>query len=996
MGIVYLAEDILLGRQVAIKTLTAAVAPGRQHFRTRFLREARAVSALNHPHIATIFDYGEMPDGQPFIVMELIKGQTLADILQGKELTLARAVRLVGQVAEALAEAHRHGIVHRDIKPSNIAVNERGEVKVLDFGLAKQVNAADENHPDAKLQALLNTQTREGVVIGTPMYLSPEQAMGLSVDQRSDIFSAGALLYECIAGRPAFIGLSPVDICAQVIRDDPPPPSLHNPRVPPELDRIVRKAMAKKVDERYRSAEELRVDLQSVQSALQDGGVGQSITHRIRPARSSARTAARSTLSDIFYRPRLPIGGLLVGLVAACFIAGALWWLARPVPHQPKPEALRLFNIGTDAIREGTYYKARKALERAVAVDDKFALAHARLAEAWMELDYTDRAKDELLIVNDKLASGISTLSRPDALYLDAIKATVRRDLERAVKSYAEIADLKPDDPQTYVDLGRAYEKKDEAEKAIDSYAKAVHLDPANAAALLRLGILYGRRDDAANAVAAFDKAGTLYQDSSNFEGAAEVFCQRGSLYSQLGKLDDANAQLQRARDIAQINNNTYQQIRILLELTRVAYSKGDTARAKELATGAVDLAKANGIENLITQGLHDLGYIFLVSRAYADAEQYFMQSLDYAQRYKGENNEARVMLSIGNLYIQQELPDQGLPRIEQALSYYRAGGYRKETARCLIMLGRAKLLKGDYEAALRIFDEQLQLAKQIDNPAQVARSQSEIGSALAKQEVYPAALRHFNESYESYSRLGNPLNAGFSLLNKFDMLARLGRHEEAHASLDQLLALINQLSDDNNNKQVWRAWAHLISARIALSERRLPEAREECLRAINATMPRNKNTLAVAKGTLGLIETFSGKVTAGRKLCEEAVSIAAQANDARLLSDVRLILAEALLAAGQGREAAAAGLHALEAFARQHKQESEWRARLIVARAYRLAGNHEAAQENFARAGDTLSLMQKAWDAEAFATYRLRPDIQAYFKYLTEPPAPAGAQVLR
>src|SRR5712672_1718530 len=138
MGIVYVAEDTVLGRQVAIKTLNEG-GPGKQHFRSRFLREARSISKLSHPHIATIYDYGETADGQPYIVMELINGETLSHLMVREALTIPRSVEIIEQVAEALAEAHRHGIIHRDIKPSNIAINERGDVKVLDFGLAKEV-----------------------------------------------------------------------------------------------------------------------------------------------------------------------------------------------------------------------------------------------------------------------------------------------------------------------------------------------------------------------------------------------------------------------------------------------------------------------------------------------------------------------------------------------------------------------------------------------------------------------------------------------------------------------------------------------------------------------------------------------------------------------------------------------------------------------------------------------------------------------------------------
>ncbi|PYS60349.1 MAG: hypothetical protein DMF74_18830 [Acidobacteria bacterium] len=167
MGVVYLAEDTLLGRRVAIKTLHADRNSQDSHFRIRFLREARAVSALSHPHIATIHDYGETEGGQPYIVMELVKGETLGDLMQKDALTIPRAIEIISQVAEALAEAHSHGIIHRDIKPSNVAINERGNVKVLDFGLAKQIEVSPINPYSAERQTLLNTQTKEGMIVGT-------------------------------------------------------------------------------------------------------------------------------------------------------------------------------------------------------------------------------------------------------------------------------------------------------------------------------------------------------------------------------------------------------------------------------------------------------------------------------------------------------------------------------------------------------------------------------------------------------------------------------------------------------------------------------------------------------------------------------------------------------------------------------------------------------------------------------------------------------------
>ena len=326
MGVVYLAADTLLGRQVAIKTLTDSTGPGNQHFRARFLREARAVSALSHPHIATIHDYGETTAGQPYIVMEFVKGEMLAELMQKEKLNIPRSLKIVREVAEALAEAHRHGIIHRDIKPSNVAINERGEVKVLDFGLAKQIEIGTSTS-EPEEQTLLNTQTREGVIVGTPMYLSPEQALGVPVDKRSDLFSLGSVLYECIAGMPAFSGVSPIEICAQVIRDNPKLPSASNPSVSAELDRLTLKALAKDPDQRYQSAEELIADLSAAEQGLPD-----AIGHQSRNQSFSAAPTAR--IGSITTEVRKPYTKqlLIVGLILLAAIVSLYFLLFR---HKP-------------------------------------------------------------------------------------------------------------------------------------------------------------------------------------------------------------------------------------------------------------------------------------------------------------------------------------------------------------------------------------------------------------------------------------------------------------------------------------------------------------------------------------------------------------------------------------------------------------------------------------------------------------------------------------
>src|SRR5258708_1398804 len=268
MGEVYLAEDTNLGRRVAIKF--PMLESNEHDFRARFLREARAVSELSNPHIATVFDYGETSEGRPFLVMEYVRGRTLNRVMRKGQLTVSRVLEIVEAVASALDEAHTRGIVHRDIKPSNIMVDDRGQVKVLDFGLAKQLNEDKLHESEPEARTLLAVHTRSGAMVGTPAYLSPEQAMGGDVDGRSDLFALGGVFYECVTGHAAFPGTSLIEIAANVIHFEPPPPSSLNPAVPPELDSIILKALAKNPERRYQSAAELIAEVRSVRGVLQE------------------------------------------------------------------------------------------------------------------------------------------------------------------------------------------------------------------------------------------------------------------------------------------------------------------------------------------------------------------------------------------------------------------------------------------------------------------------------------------------------------------------------------------------------------------------------------------------------------------------------------------------------------------------------------------------------------------------------------------------------
>jgi tRNA A-37 threonylcarbamoyl transferase component Bud32 len=263
MAEVFAAEDVRLGRTVAVKLLRSDLAEDPVS-KARFTREAQSVAGLNHHAVVAVYDSGEDRVGNnvvPYIVMELCEGRTIRDLLINSEAPpVDQALIIVSGVLEALAYSHQHGIVHRDIKPANVIITNTGAVKVMDFGIARALHGAS------------TTMTQTGMVMGTPQYLSPEQALGKAVDHRSDLYATGCLLYELLTLRPPFTGETPLSVVYQHVQDDPRIPSDVNDRVPPELDGMVLRALAKNPDDRFQSAEEMHGLVQYALRMLHEQG----------------------------------------------------------------------------------------------------------------------------------------------------------------------------------------------------------------------------------------------------------------------------------------------------------------------------------------------------------------------------------------------------------------------------------------------------------------------------------------------------------------------------------------------------------------------------------------------------------------------------------------------------------------------------------------------------------------------------------------------------
>ncbi len=593
MGAVFLAKDLKLRRSVALKVLPESVSSDNSRL-SRFEQEAVAASALNHPNILTIHEIGES-DGEHFMVSEYVKGVTLRNAI--RDLTVSQSLDIAVQVAFALEAAHEHGIVHRDIKPENIMVRGDGLVKVLDFGLAK-LTEKPAAAIDAEDKTLAFVKTEPGTVMGTPSYMSPQQARGQDVDQRTDIWSLGVVLFEMLAGSTPFKGETAMDTIASILEKDPLP--LPSGASSNGAGMIVSRALQKSVDDRYQTTCEMLVDLQSLKRRSEANHIDELSLKNER-----ATEILRPAFTNLKQRwPKPTLSKVALILVGIALVAGTVVYvvsLRKAVPAQSPAvsskdsPAYDLYMRGKVKVasenREDTE-AAIKLLEEAVAIDANLAEAYAQLARGYntMAFKYSSDSERKWFYENAEVAIDKALALNPDlaeghfARGLILWTNTKQFPHEQAIQSYKRSLALDPNLDETHHQLSMVYSHIGLLDEAEQSVKKALEINPNNTLARFRAGVYIayqGRFDDAIAVLKTIPSDFTpLIVDRS----MAEALIQTGRLVEAEAIVDDY------LRMYPQDEGGSFTSVKALL-----LAKAGKQKEAEEAITRAVQIGKGYG-----------------------------------------------------------------------------------------------------------------------------------------------------------------------------------------------------------------------------------------------------------------------------------------------------------------------------------------------------------------------------------------------------------------
>ncbi len=923
MGEVYEAEDLELKERVALKTLLPEIAADGRMI-NRFKQEIQLSRKISHRNVCRVFDLARHPADSSsleiifFLTMEFLAGETLSAKLEREgRLSPEAALPLLEQMAEALDAAHRAGVIHRDFKPSNVMLvpcTEGLRAVVTDFGLARSFVPTGDT-----------TATQTGTLMGTLDYMAPELLSGGAASISSDVYALGTVAYQMVTGSLPFASGTP--LAGAILRSKVAAPSPRS--LAPELDAAWEQAIL------------LALEADPTRRFSRASDFLKAIHGEARSVRVALPAMTRR---------RVTAAVLAAMVVAAGVVAWHAWTRYR---GQPPPDAAIFYRQGVDDIHTGAYFAATKSLEQAVRRAPRFSLAHARLAEAWVELDVPERAGREMLLARREDNSGLSDLDR---LQIEAVDLTVTREFGAAAGKYEQMRKLTPQEADLDLDLGRAYDKALQPPKAMESYRRAAEGPSHSPAAWLHLAILYFRASDRPKAEDAFHQAEEIYQLSNNLAGLTEVAYQRGIDANRRRQLDEAEADLRKALETARLAGDIHQEIRAKLQLATNAYLAGDTALAERYSREALDTAQANQMESLAISGGVNLGNAYLRKGDFSGAEKYYLDALALARRNSLHRLAALSLLSLAGLHNQLKRSEDAAREAREALAYYQFNGFAQESFQCLTLIGRSERDRGDYAAALGSFQRFLTMAERSQDRLQMALAHESLGGVRFAQEQYPEALEQFRKNLELSS---DAEHTGYAGLWCGNTLRLLGRYAEARTMFERVDPMAEKFPLIRLNLMQARA-------EMALSRNLYAEAAAISRRALASDAGQNPLATADLERIFGLALLASGNRTEGLRNCQESLAAVAKLNDVAATLRSRVALLRARLETGD-RAGALNLLHDAEPALASHP-ESRWRALAWMAR----TGRQYALP-----ARDALDDLASQWGAAAYRIYLTRPDVQ-------------------
>ena len=694
----------------------------------RFLREARAASALSHPNIATIYEVGEA-DGLHFIAMEYVEGETLANRIQGRPLGFGEVIEIGIQVADALEEAHSKGVIHRDIKPANLMFTPRGRVKVLDFGLAKVFSPADKMPQD---QAITQSSTEPGVVVGTLLYMSPEQILGKEVDHRTDLFSLGTVLYEMATGRPPFLGNNRNDTADRILHSQPEAISRFNYDVTAEFERIVRKCLEKDREVRYQSAKDLRIDLQNLkrermlaQEAVTPG-ISKNDTGEVKTGWRVILPGLIQGVTKVFKDPRW-IWMLALALAVLLLPALREWFSGIFAPGLPRNKhvvVLPFTNVGGEASNKplcdglqetitarltqlqqprGTLWvvPAHEVIKSGI---DNLAKAKtvfgANLAitgslqrypesirfilnledvetSRVLKSDLTDYPLTKLQALQDQVAAKLAKMLElellPDLKRLQAAEST---QVSRAYEYYLEARGYLLD-----------WQKEGNIDQAIYAFQEALKEDAVYAAAYAGLGEACWYKYDKNKAdVSWVEKAKVNCQRALQLnDQLAPVHVTMGLIQKGTGHYDSARVEFQKALELEPMSETA------LTGLASAYDAQGDLAQAEATYRKAIELKQD------YWGGYYHLGLFYYNHNRYKEAIPQFERMVALTP----EN--ARAYNNLGAIYMQLEQWEKAREMLQRSLQFELDADTSSNLATVLFYEGKFAEALAAYQEALNL-----------------------------------------------------------------------------------------------------------------------------------------------------------------------------------------------------------------------------------------------------------------------------------------------------